>query len=86
MRHIQGQEDLRFVPFHAKGRRTALTALSFLDDTFTLETRRGGCAFQDDVFTCGSHVSNPVEFSVRLVTLCYKYIPCYRANARLTEL
>lgn len=34
------------------------------DDTFTLSSRKGPCAFKNDIFTCDSKISNPVEFNV----------------------
>ncbi|KAL2842361.1 ribonuclease T2-like protein [Aspergillus pseudoustus] len=41
------------------------------DTSFILETRKGGCAFEDDVFTCGSQVPTPAEFSVEDGKLWY---------------
>lgn len=34
------------------------------DDTFTLQSSKGICAFEGDAFSCGPHVTAPEEFSV----------------------
>jgi ribonuclease T2 len=34
------------------------------DDTFTLQSSKGICAFERDAFSCGPHVTAPEEFSV----------------------
>ncbi|KAL4918562.1 ribonuclease T2-like protein [Aspergillus aurantiobrunneus] len=41
------------------------------DDTFTLSSRKGACAFKDDIFICGPHISSPVEFSTQDGELSY---------------
>ncbi|CBF76577.1 hypothetical protein AN4874.2 [Aspergillus nidulans FGSC A4] len=40
-------------------------------DTFTLSSRKGPCAFKDDIFTCGSYISSPAEFSAEDGKLSY---------------
>ncbi|PTU21778.1 hypothetical protein P175DRAFT_0515837 [Aspergillus ochraceoroseus IBT 24754] len=42
------------------------------DDTFTLESRRGICAIEEDMFTCGPHISSPMEFSLEDGKLSYR--------------
>ncbi|KAJ0424216.1 ribonuclease T2-like protein [Aspergillus carlsbadensis] len=50
--------------WYSSGTCATFNGKKISDDAFTLETRKGGCAFKDDVFTCGSQVSSPVEFSI----------------------
>jgi ribonuclease T2 len=38
---------------------------NFTDDTFTLKSSKGLCAFEDDALNCGSHVTRASEFTVR---------------------
>lgn len=38
--------------------------LDIADDTFTLKSSKGLCAFEDDVLQCGSHVGKASEFTV----------------------
>ncbi|KAL2831072.1 ribonuclease T2-like protein [Aspergillus cavernicola] len=42
------------------------------DDTFTLESRKGACAFEKSVFTCGSQVTSPTEFNIEDGKLSYR--------------
>ncbi|KAL3453761.1 ribonuclease T2-like protein [Aspergillus insuetus] len=58
--------------WYSSGTCATFKGTKISDGTFTLETRKGGCAFQDDVFTCGSQVSNPVEFSIEDGKLSFK--------------
>lgn len=37
----------------------------YIDDTFTLKSSKGPCSVEADVFSCGVHVNEPSEFSVR---------------------
>lgn len=50
-------------PSH-KNKATLTLILTLTDDTFTLSSRKGPCAFKNDILTCNSKISNPVEFSV----------------------
>ncbi|KAH2828439.1 hypothetical protein KXW08_004447 [Aspergillus fumigatus] len=42
------------------------------DDTFTLQSSKGICAFEGDAFSCGPHVTAPEEFSVQDGKLSYR--------------
>ncbi|KAE8153737.1 ribonuclease T2-like protein [Aspergillus avenaceus] len=42
------------------------------DDTFTLHSSKGYCAFDQDAFRCGRDISKPVEFSVQDGKLSYR--------------
>jgi hypothetical protein len=40
------------------------------DDTFTLQSSKGICAFEGDALSCGAHVTAPQEFSVSPFPFC----------------
>ncbi|PKY08401.1 ribonuclease T2-like protein [Aspergillus campestris IBT 28561] len=42
------------------------------EDAFTLHSSKGDCAFEEDTFTCGSHISTPSEFSADGEKLAYR--------------
>lgn len=50
-------------PSH-KNKASLTLILTLTGDTFTLSSRKGPCAFKNDIFTCDSKISNPVEFNV----------------------
>jgi hypothetical protein len=70
MRYFSGAEGIRFVYFNFFGVTMFISSFSansdFTDDSFTLKSSKGLCAFEDDSLKCGSQVSKPSEFTVCL--------------------
>ena len=46
--------------------RLLTISLLFTDNTFSLTSSKGPCAFEQDILTCGPHVNKPIEFEVSL--------------------
>ncbi|KAJ5439796.1 Ribonuclease [Penicillium daleae] len=57
--------------WYASGTCATFRAKKASDDTFTLKSSKGLCAFEDDALNCGSHVTRASEFAVKDDKLTY---------------
>jgi ribonuclease T2 len=82
MRNLQSEEGYRYVAPEKEGGKLPSQQLCLYrrerpankvsDDTFTLQSSKGICAFEGDAFSCGPHVTAPEEFSVQDGKLSYR--------------
>ncbi|KAI9371167.1 ribonuclease T2-like protein [Aspergillus egyptiacus] len=58
--------------WYAAGTCATFRSMRSSDDKVNIHSRKGPCAFENDVFTCGSQITSPTDFGVQDGKLSYR--------------